>query len=203
MSDIGMTNKRLASKIIALKEKDDRCRNKLIETGKLSDGYNPEMEKIHKDNAQQLSQIIDKIGYPTLEKVGKDASAAAWVIIQHSIGTPSFMKKSMKSLEREVQQGKGDPVQLAYLKDRIAVFEGKAQLYGTQFDWDINGKMSPNTLDDINMVDQRRKAIGLNTLEEQIEIVCARVKDENQSPPKDFKNRRKKYDTWRKSVGWI
>ncbi|RIV30366.1 hypothetical protein D2V08_14780 [Flagellimonas lutimaris] len=193
----------VAKKIIDLKNKDLKLRNELIKKEELSNGYNEEMEALHNTNAKELSQIIDEIGYPTIDKVGKEANEAAWLIIQHSIGQPEFMKKSAEMLKKAVQENKADPISLAYLADRIAVFEGKEQLYGTQFDWDINGVMSPNQIDDIEKVNLRRKTLGLNSLEEQTVIMKERVKKENQSPPDDFQERKSEYNEWRKSAGWI
>ena len=63
--------------IINLKNTDLELRDKLIESGELSEGYNKEMERLHLYNAQVLDEIIDKIGYPTIDKVGKEASEAA------------------------------------------------------------------------------------------------------------------------------
>lgn len=193
----------IAKKIIDLKNKDLKLRNELIKKEELSNGYNEEMEALHNANAKELSQIIDDIGYPTIDKVGKEANEAAWLIIQHSIGQPEFMKKSAEMLKKAVQENKADPISLAYLADRIAVFEGKEQLYGTQFDWDINGEMSPNQIDNIEKVNLRRKTLGLNSLEEQTVIMKERVKKENQSSPDDFQERKREYNEWRKSAGWI
>jgi len=187
-----------ASKIIKLKQKDLAFRDQLIASGKLHDGYNQEMESIHIENAETLDAIIDQIGYPTIEKVGKEASEAAWLVIQHAISRPAFMRKCAQLLEVEVSNNNADPIPHAYLQDRIAVLEGENQLYGTQFDWDENGQMSPNTYDDIDKVNQRRQALGLNTLEEQTELIRARIKKENQKPPKDYKLRQKEMEEWRK-----
>lgn len=198
-----MDKDKISNKIIGLKDKDDKLRAELIRKGSLSDGYNQEMEALHNDNAKELHLIMEKIGFPTSEKVGEEASSAAWIIIQHSVGQADFMKKSAELLEKAVKEKKADPLSLAYLTDRIAVLEGRPQLFGTQFDWDENGKMNPNQIDDISKVNQRRQILGLNTLEEQIEIMQERVKNENQKPPKDFKDRKLQYDKWRKSVGWI
>jgi len=49
-----------------------------------------------------LNDIIEKIGYPTVEKVGEEASEAAWLIIEHSIGQPNFMRKCAELLEKAV-----------------------------------------------------------------------------------------------------
>lgn len=198
-----MDYKGVAEIIIGLKNADLELRDRLIQNGQLGDGYNEEMENLHKRNSKILGDLIDTIGYPTIEKVSKEASEAAWLVIQHSIGQPGFMKQCKKLLERAVSENKADPINLAYLTDRIAVFEGKAQLYGTQFDWAENGELSPNFFDDLTQVNQRRKSIGLNTLEEQTAILREREKSENQSPPIDFEKRRQGFEKWKRKVGWI
>lgn len=193
----------LAEKIINLKNADLDLRNKLIHSGKLSDGYNDEMKALHYYNAQVLSEIIDIIEYPTIDKVGEEANEATWLIIQHAIEQPKFMKKCLKLMKIAVKEKNSDPKNVAYLTDRIAVFEGKPQFYGTHFDWDENGILSPNVFDDLIKVNKRRKSIGMNTLEEQTKIIRKRVKLENQKPPSDFEKRNKEVEAWRRKIGWI
>ena len=181
-----MYYKNLADQIIEMKNADLAFRDKLIKSGELSNGYNAEMEQIHNDNSVKLDEIINTIGYPTIDKVGKEANEAAWLIIQHAISQPRFMKKCAELLSDEVSHKNADPKQLAYLTDRIAVFEDKLQLFGTNFDWDENGELNPNMYDDLIKVNQRRKSIGLNTLEEQTEIIRQHALSEDQFPPADF-----------------
>lgn len=197
-----MDYKSIAENIIELKNADLALRKKLIRSGQLSNGYNEEMKELHNRNAKKLSDLIDKIGYPTIDKVGKEANEATWLIIQHSIGQPEFMNKCAKLLEKAVSENKADPKSLAYLTDRIAVFEGNLQLYGTNFDWDEYGKLSPNHFDDLIKVNKRRKSIGLNTLEEQTEIIRRQAVNENQSPPKDYEKRKQEFEDWKRNVGW-
>jgi len=195
-----MNYKEIAEIIIGLKNADLEFRDKLIQSGQLSDGYNEEMKELHNRNAKTLNEIIDKIGYPTTIKVGEEASEAAWLVIQHSIGQPEFMKKCMNLLEVAVSENEATPKNLAYLIDRIAVFEGKPQLYGT--DWDENGSLSPNIFDDLTKVNERRKSIGLNTLEEQTKKIREQAINENQSPPSDFEIRKQEIEEWKRNVGW-
>lgn len=195
--------KSIAKKIIDLKNADLAFRDKLIQNGELEKGYNEEMEQLHNKNAQVLDEIINQIGYPTIEKVGKEACEAAWLVIQHSIGQPAFMRKCRKLLENVDFENQVNPTNLAYLTDRIASFEGKPQRYGTQFDWDENGELSPNPFDDLIQVNQRRKSVGLNALEEQITIMRRRAKNENQSPPTNFEERKQDFEKWKRKVGWI
>ncbi|WP_293889137.1 MULTISPECIES: DUF6624 domain-containing protein [unclassified Sphingobacterium] len=197
-----MQYKDIAKKIIDLKNADLALRDKLINEGKLGDGYNEEMKILHNKNAQILDKIMNTIGYPTAEKVGKEASDASWLIIQHSIEQPEFMKRSAELLKTAVKNNKADPRNLAYLTDRIAVFQDQPQRYGTQFDWDENGNLSPHTVDDAIKVNKRRKSIGLNTVEEQTEVIRIQALREKQSPPKDLEKRKREMEEWKKSVGW-
>ena len=61
----------IAEIIVGLKNTDLELRKKLILCGQLSNGYNEEMKELHNRNAKILSDIIDKIGYPTKNKVIK------------------------------------------------------------------------------------------------------------------------------------
>ena len=195
--------KDIAERIIGLKKADLELREKLVQNGQLGKGYNEAMEQLHNSNANVLNEIIDTIGYPTIDKVGKEAHEAAWLVIQHAIGQPGFMKKCAKLLSNAAGENKAALRNLAYLTDRIAVFEGEPQLYGTQFDWDENGTLNPNPFDDLTKVNQRRKSIGLNTLEEQTAIIRRQAKNENHLPPADLEKRRQEFEKWRKRVGWI
>ncbi|WPO82257.1 DUF6624 domain-containing protein [Chryseobacterium sp. JJR-5R] len=198
-----MDFKSIAEKIIYLKNADLELRDRLIKTGMLGAGYNEEMKKRHTKNAEILDKIIDHIGYPTAEKVGNKASEAAWLVIQHSISMPDFMRKCLKLLENSIPKTNAEKISMAYLADRIAVFEGRPQLYGTQFDWDENGQLSPNPYDDIHKVNERRTDLGLNLLEDQTIIIRNHAQKENRHPPADLEERNKEMEAWKKSAGWI
>jgi hypothetical protein len=194
---------KIAKLIIELKDADLKFREKLIKEKKLSEGYNNKMETLHIKNAEKLNEIIDEIGFPTIEKVGIEASESAWLIIQHSISKPEFMKKCLKLLENVAVDNKDYEKNLAILMDRISVLEGKPQLYGTQFDWDKNGNLSPNKYDDLLKVNNRRLKIGLNTLEKQTQIIRLQAEGENQRVPKNLHEREKEIILWKRKVGWI
>ncbi len=189
--------------LITLKEKDLALRDQLIERGELEGGYHPEMAALHRENAEALEHIMASIGYPTEDKVGKAGSAAAWLIIQHAIGCPDFMKNAARQLSLAVDQRQANPIHLAYLTDRIAVFQDQPQRYGTQFDWDDKGEMQPQPFDDLQLVNERRAALGLNSLEEQIKVMQENAAAEGATPPADLAQRKKLYQAWRRSVGWL
>lgn len=198
-----MKQPQLADTIINMRDADLQLRTKLLEQGVLDEGYHPEMEAMHIRHAKTLNKIIDEIGYPDRAKVGAEASEAAWIIIQHSISLPSFMRKCHAALTTAVQEGRVEAVYLAYLTDRIAVLEGKPQLYGTQYDWDADGQLSPQAYDSMDAVDRRRADLGLPNMQEQTEIHRRRALAEGSAPPSDPEAKKEAYQAWRRSVGWV
>ncbi len=192
----------LAKIIIGLKDEDLQLRQKLVENQELFQTYHSEMEAMHKRNTQLLDQIINTIGYPSIEKVGEEAHSAAWMIMQHSISQPMFMKKCAQLLEVAARENPTYQKYLAYLKDRIAVLQGEPQLYGTQFDWDTEGHLSPSRMDDVDKVNARRAAIGLNSIEEQTELIRAQAQAEGAAAPVDAAKRKQEYEAWKDRVGW-
>ena len=83
----------IANQLLQLQSNDLMLREKLMKQGVLTDGYHSEMEALHIHNANKLQEMIDQIGLPTPEKVGEEAYEAAWLIIQHAISLPAFMKQ--------------------------------------------------------------------------------------------------------------
>lgn len=196
----------IAQELIERGEHDLAVRQRLITEGNLSGGYNPDMEAVHLDNARRLQEIIDQIGWPAQEQVGKEASQAAWLIVQHAISLPAFMKKALALMNEQQKTRTIDPVNLAFLSDRIAMYENRPQLYGTQFVDDEQGRLAPYTLaDSIDQVNQRRQELGLNTVPERLIELTARmsVEHEKQLTPDQRQAKQEEYDAWRRKVGWI
>lgn len=183
-------------------ERDARVRQRLVDTGELFDGYNAEMETVHLEHAERLGKILDEYGWPGCSLVGEEAADAAWLIAQHAISLPDFQRRVLTLLQRAADDGEVSKKRVAMLEDRIRVFEGKKQRYGTQFDWDENGEMSPNPIVEPDKVDQRRAELGLGPLDESIAEIRERVAAECESPPTDYEARQREIDAWCREVGW-
>ncbi|MFO0636921.1 MAG: DUF6624 domain-containing protein [Nannocystaceae bacterium] len=78
-------------------------------------------------------------GLPRRSRVGEQAAGAAFRIVQHAIGEPAFMRAMLPLLREAAERGELPPAMVATLEDRICVFEGRPQRYGTQYDWDADG----------------------------------------------------------------
>ncbi len=181
---------------------DARVRAELAADGTLFGGYHPRMEAVHRANARRLAAVFDAAGWPGVARVGPDGAEAAWRVVQHAIGEPAFVRRGLALLRDAVARGDADPAQLAYLEDRVATFEGRPQRYGTQFDWDEAGVLSPRPLDDPDGVDARRRALGLEPLAERTAVMRARAAEEGEGPPPDAAERRRTVAAWARAVGW-
>ncbi len=193
-------NADLAKRLIEMQNLDLSVRTRLAADKSLYDGYHPEMQAVHEKNAAALSEIIDKYGWPGVGMVGEKSSEAAWLIAQHAIGLPEFQRECLAHLKAAAEKGEVPKWQQAYMLDRILCFEGSEQLYGTQFDWDENGVLSPKPIEDEKNVDQRRADVGLPPLSEAIQRI--RTENKHETKPQDWKQRQKQADQWAKKVGW-
>jgi hypothetical protein len=114
----------------------------------------------------RLREIIAEHGWPTQSMVGIDGATAAWVIAQHSDLDPDFQVEALALMEPAVEAGEADPVEFAYLTDRVASSQGESQVYGTQIGC-VDGAIGPMPpLAEPDRVDELRAEVGLGTLEE-------------------------------------
>jgi hypothetical protein len=189
--------------LIAAARRDLETRARLAASGALFDGYHPEMEAVHAENVRLLDRAIEDIGgWPVRSSFGDDGAGAAFLIAQHAIGLPAFQRRALAMLLEVVAAGEINPVDVAYLSDRIAVFEGRPQVFGTQFDWDETALLSPAEIAEPERVDERRASVGLAPLSDAIGEMRARAAAEGQRPPDDLAKRRVAFELWARRVGW-
>jgi hypothetical protein len=195
---VGAGDPRLREELLAMGAEDLRVRERLAGDGSLFEGYHPRMEEVHRRNAARLREIIGARGWPGTAMVGEDGAEAAWLIVQHAIGEPGFMRSAFALVSDAVRRGDAPAWQLAYLEDRIRVLEGRPQRYATQFDVGEDGMPIPAEIEEPDRVDERRASMGLEPLAERL----ARVERE---PPLDESTRARKERerlAWLERAGW-
>lgn len=89
-------------------------------------------------NQKLTSEILDKHGWPSPQMVGFDLAQAIWYPVQH--GSVAFQKKYRPLVNKAFRNGYILPSLYAGFVDRLAINQGKKQLYGTQFTIDEGGK---------------------------------------------------------------
>ncbi|HEX8602339.1 MAG TPA: DUF6624 domain-containing protein [Pseudoduganella sp.] len=114
------------------------------------------------ENLKQFKAIVATCGWP---KTKKD-SHSAWLLSQHADSDVAFQRLAKGLLETSVKAGIAAPRDLAYLSDRIAANEGRSQEYGTQFSQSDRCHLELDPIDSRELVNRRRLAIGLQSLEE-------------------------------------
>lgn len=192
----------LARELVAMAEADEALRAELAATGELFDGYAPGMEALHRRHAQRLTDILDDHGWPSPADVGEQACEAAWLVLQHAIGDPPLQRRGAMLLADAVARGEASAARWAMLEDRIAVFEGRPQRYGTQLDWDEHGQLSPHTVEDPSGLDQRRAEVGLEPVQAALDRLRERVAAEGQRAPADRIRSRQEQREWARRAGW-
>lgn len=121
-----------------------------------------EMPEVDADNTAYLRGLVQDVGWIDAERFGRAAADAAFLIAQHG-GDLQLMRAALPEIEKDVRAGRLDPQDFALLYDRIQIFGGGKQRYGTQIAEDDDG-MVVWRLEDPDHVDERRAAIGLGPL---------------------------------------
>ncbi len=120
-------------------------------------------------NTRRMKEIVQKIGWPTISKVGTETSFNAWLMVQHADHDVEFQEHCLV-LMQAVSEGDVDKQNIAYLEDRIRVNQGCGQIYGTQFKQEGEQHL-PLPIEDAENVDVRRSDMGMGPLTEQVEIM--------------------------------
>jgi len=194
--------KDIRQQLLAMAEEDLRVRTELASEGSLFDGYHPRMRAVHDANATRLWSILRRFGWPGAPRVGLDGAKAAWLIVQHAITQPAFQREALEALRQAAARGEVPAIQPAMLEDRVRTLEGRPQRYGTQFDWDGSGALTPLPIEDPEGLDERRRAVGLEPLEEAMRVRREAAAAEGELPPSDWSARRLRMDEWLREVGW-
>lgn len=151
----GVKNPPLCRDLLEVYDRDQAARVK---------GVKPQdAQKIDSANLARVKSILNQFGWPGKSLVGEKASGAAWSIIQHA--DLATQKLYIDAMTKAAEEGQLSPTLLATTVDRMAVREGKRQIYGTQFK-ESNGELVPEPIDDEAHVDERRAKVGLPPLAE-------------------------------------
>jgi hypothetical protein len=158
-------NEELRRELLEMRAEDVRVRQELLQSGELGGSYVPRMEAVHIRNAARLRELIAVHGWPDDAVAGKDGAEAAWFIVQHAVGEPEFQREMLRLLHACAGAKRVPLWHAAYLEDRIAMYEGRPQRYGTQWmDDPLDGRIRPWALAEPDRVNELRAAVGLGPL---------------------------------------
>jgi hypothetical protein len=121
------------------------------------------MNKTDSINQVKVKTILDKYGWLGISKIGNQCSSTVHRVIQHS--DLNTQEKYLPLIREAVKNKEAKPRDLATLEDRVALRQGKKQIYGTQIGQDKKSlKYYVSPLEDPDNVDNRRAQVGLEPL---------------------------------------
>ncbi len=119
-------------------------------------------------NLIKVSAIIDKYGWLGSAEIGDDGNSTLFIVIQHA--DIKTQEKYLPLMRNAVKNGKAKARSLALLEDRVALREGKKQIYGTQIFQNIKtNEYFVLPLADPYNVDLKRAEVGLQPISDYLE----------------------------------
>jgi hypothetical protein len=132
--------------------------------------------KVDSGNTSRMKEIVGQIGWPTVSKVGSEASHVAWLLVQHADHDVDFQELCL-DLMKDSKEPEVSYRDIAYLEDRVRINRKLPQIFGTQFT-EIDGQFVPKEIENPEQVDERRKLMGLGSLQKGI----ARMEEKYRKP---------------------
>jgi hypothetical protein len=138
-------------------------------------------------NLLKIKKIIDKYGWLGPETIGENGNATLFLVIQHA--DQKTQEKYLPIMRQAVKDKKALGSELALLEDRVALGQGKKQIYGSQIGGDP-GNYYVLPLEDPDNVDKRRAEVGLPPLYEYLKHY--NIKWDVEQYKKDFPEKKEK-----------
>jgi hypothetical protein len=171
----GQLNKPLVAKLDSIFTEDQKYRQQIDSIEKRYGWESKEMKSLwkvieEKDsiNLVIVKAILDKDGWLGADIIGGQGNSTLFLVIQHS--DQATQEKYLPMMREAVKNGKAERSSLALLEDRVALGQGKMQIYGSQIGRDNQTQLyyvSP--LADPDNVDKRRAQVGLEPLTEYVQ----------------------------------
>lgn len=123
-----------------------------------------EMDSI---NLIKIKKILDQRGWLGPKVIGGQGNMTLFLVIQHS--DLETQLKYLPMMREAVELGKARASSLALLEDRVALRQGKRQVYGSQIGHDTEtGEYYVFPLIEPGKVNERRAKVGLGPIENYI-----------------------------------
>jgi hypothetical protein len=163
-------NKPLVAQLDSIYIDDQTYRKQLVEIAKKSGWESQEVKDLWKIihvkdsiNLVKIKSILDQYGWLGADEIGAQGNSTLFLVIQHAdIAT---QEKYLPMIREAVKNGKAKASELALLEDRVALRQGKKQIYGSQVGRDPDTQQYyVMPLEDPDNVDKRRAEVGLQPL---------------------------------------
>ncbi len=157
----------LTTVLLRILETDQYDRNQMAEVSTRFGGDSPQIKALFKHMKQtdslnfiEVDQILTRYGWLSSSRIGPDANRTLFMVIQHA-DLPA-QEKYLPMMTEAVKQGDLKASSFALLQDRLALYKGQKQIYGSQLAWNMKTKhYYVMAIENPDQVDQRRASVGL------------------------------------------
>jgi hypothetical protein len=163
-------NRPLVAQLDSIYIDDQTYRKQVVDLAKKSGWESQEVKDLWKIihvkdsiNLVKIKSILDQYGWLGADVIGVQGNSTLFLVIQHAdIAT---QEKYLPMMREAVKNGKAKASELALLEDRVALRQGKKQIYGSQVGRDPDTQLYyVLPLEDPDNVDKRRAEVGLQPL---------------------------------------
>lgn len=178
---IGQVDKNLSKFIDSLAYEDQKYR------GLIRKIHNKDTDTLTQENVTQKILLVDSLnfihiqslfnkhGYLGFDKIGERSSRSFWLLVQHADKHRDFQDSVLTAMKIEADRGNAFMSNYAYLLDRVKVNKGEPQVYGTQMMFNsAKTTYEPRTVIEPEKLNERRKEVGLDTIEKYIKSMNKR-----------------------------
>lgn len=125
------------------------------------------LKEVDADNLAWLKNYVKDNGFPGKSQIGEEAAQKMWLMTQHAGPEEvEFMESVHKSMTDAPEEH--NPANVAMLEDRINVYRGRPQNYGTQSYSEDGGKTwTQNEVANPEGLAERRKQVGLEDYDKE------------------------------------
>ncbi len=118
-------------------------------------------------NLITIKAILDKEGWLGADVVGEQGNSTLFLVIQHS--NQNTQEKYLPMMRNAVKNGKARASDLALLEDRVALRQGKKQIFGSQIGQNLKTQLYYiRPIEDPDNVDKRRAEVGLDPIADYV-----------------------------------
>ncbi len=164
-------NESLAQQLQSIQAEDQQYRRRIEEIENKFGRNSREMKDLwnvinKKDsiNTIKVTRLLDEYGWLGPAVAGEQGNTTLFLVIQHA--DLKTQEKYLPMMREAVNNKKAFGKQLALLEDRVALRQGKKQIYGSQiYRNDLTGSFYVAPIEDEPNVNKRRAAVGLEPLE--------------------------------------
>ncbi|MFC6997787.1 DUF6624 domain-containing protein [Rufibacter roseus] len=147
-----------------------------------------EMQRVDSVNQVKVLAILQRYGWLPQSKIGEKAANGLFFVVQHA--PAKVIKQYLPQMQKQVKLGEANKTYAAMMEDRLLMYTGKKQKYGTQATSMLteDGTMAVWPIKDPVNINKRRKEAGFkDTVEENAKRMNAKYNPDEKLPAQPVK----------------